>query len=248
MTTLRRTVDVVCILSAIGLLGGLGAWQLEKTQVHTDEQQLAGAIQDFDRVLKLRAATKDVELNGRGWPVTIDPAWFQGDPPRNPLVTSERPWVEVAPPEDADLSHPHVRVALDERYASFWYNPYQGIVRARVPLRINDALSLQLYNDVNGSSLASLYETRQPPRLPPEQPPAQAPTAEKPPVEGEMPPTGEAPIPEFQPENMDPTKPAPGHTAPPAPQPGSVPPPAPSPVAPKAPQIKALPRPGGTGK
>jgi hypothetical protein len=243
MTTLRRTVDVVCILSAIGLLGGLGAWQLEKSQEKTDEQQLTDAVQDFDRVLKLRAATKDVELNGRGWPVTIDPAWFQGEPPRNPLVTPERPWVEVAPPEDADLTHPHVRVALDERYASFWYNPYQGIVRARVPLRINDALSLDLYNQVNGSSLSSIYETRQPPRPPAELPP-----------EEPAPETDETPAPEFSPDEMDPTKPVPREPAPAGPPPPTqqappaAPPPAPSPVSPTPPVVKPLPRPDGTGK
>lgn len=242
MTTLRRTVDVVCILSAVGLLGGLGAWQLEQTQGKTDEQKLAVAVQDFDRVLKMRAATKDVELNGRGWPVTIDPSWFQDEAPRNPLVSPDRPWVEIAPPEDADLSHPHVRVTLDERFASFWYNPYQGIVRARVPLRINDELSLALYNQVNGTTLTSLYEIKAP---------TKAAAAPAPVTTGT-----EVPIvpPAFSEDEMDPTKPS---TPPPqvqtpdpspAPTPSSTPvhtqPPAATPVPPPAPKVAPLKRPG----
>lgn len=157
MITLRRTVDFMTVLAAAGLLGGLGAFHLEETRFQERVVELTGHVRSFEQMIKLRAATKDVELNGRGWPVTIDPAWFGGDAPRNSLLTADRPWVEVAPPEDAGLSDPRIRIALDERYASFWYNPYQGIVRARVPLKINDSQMLAIYNQVNGTSVPSIY-------------------------------------------------------------------------------------------
>lgn len=158
MLTLRRTVNVVTIVAAIGLVGGLGYYKVEEARHQAAIDALAGDVSRFEQMVKLRAATKDVELNGRGWPVTIDPAWFDGDPPRNRLLTGDRPWVEVAGPEDAHLRDPVVRVALDERFASFWYNPYQGIVRARVPLEINDKLTLELYNTVNGTALTTIYQ------------------------------------------------------------------------------------------
>lgn len=158
MLTLRRTVNVVTVVAAIGLVGGLGFYKVEEARRQAAVDDLAGDVSRFEQMVKLRAATKDVELNGRGWPVTIDPAWFDGDPPRNRLLTGDRPWVEVARPEDAHLRDPVVRVALDERFASFWYNPYQGIVRARVPLEINDKLTLDLYNTVNGTALTTIYQ------------------------------------------------------------------------------------------
>ncbi len=157
MITLRRSVDFMTILAAAGLVGGLGAIHLEETRFQEQVIQLAEDVREFEQMIKLRAATKDVELNGRGWPVTIDPGWFNGQPPRNTLLSPDRPWVDVATPEDAGLVDPRIRIALDEQYASFWYNPYQGIVRARVPLRISDSLTLETYNAVNGTSLASIY-------------------------------------------------------------------------------------------
>jgi hypothetical protein len=41
--------------------------------------------------------------------------------------------------------------------AAFWYNPYQGILRARVPVMISDEESLSVYNRINSSSLTSIF-------------------------------------------------------------------------------------------
>jgi hypothetical protein len=41
--------------------------------------------------------------------------------------------------------------------AAFWYNPYKGILRARVPYDISDERALDLYNRVNGTSVSSIY-------------------------------------------------------------------------------------------
>jgi hypothetical protein len=156
-TTLRRTVDVVTAMAAIGLIAGMVYSQYDRARALADEQRVADDLERFHQMIQLRAATKDVALNQRGWPITIDPAWFGDDPPRNVLVPPDRPWVEVAPPEDAELGDPELRVSLNSSLASFWYNPYQGIVRARVPLRINDAQTLDLYNRINGTAMASLF-------------------------------------------------------------------------------------------
>src|SRR5262249_12261162 len=65
--------------------------------------------------------------------------------------------VEVATPAEASLQDPAVRLTLDAHVASFWYNPYQGIVRARVPVLISDEKALDLYNTINGTHLATIY-------------------------------------------------------------------------------------------
>lgn len=155
--TLRRTVDVVSVLAAAGLI----AFISYASSDHLRERQTIGAVaanvDRFRQVLAYRAAANEAEVNQRGWPVTVDPQWFNGDPPRNLLVSPERPWVEVATPNEAQLMDPPVRMTLDPKLASFWYNPYQGIIRARVPVSINDAKALSLYNAVNGTHLESIY-------------------------------------------------------------------------------------------
>ena len=66
--------------------------------------------------------------------------------------------VEVAGEADAHLLHPRVRMTVDEEMAGFWYNPYQGIVRARVPVLVSDKDATELYNRLNNASLTSLLE------------------------------------------------------------------------------------------
>jgi len=89
--------------------------------------------------------------------VTIDPAWFQEAAPGNPLLDEDRPWVEVAGTSQADLLHPPVRMAVEKSIAAFWYNPYQGVVRARVPVMVSDDKATELYNRVNGTGMSSIF-------------------------------------------------------------------------------------------
>ncbi len=107
--------------------------------------------------IRLRAASQTTELNTRGWPVEIDPAWFDEEGvPRNAMLTDLHPWLEIVGPDEADRQHPTTCVAIHDSLASFWYNPYQGIIRARVPMYVSDARTLAMYNRVNESDIATL--------------------------------------------------------------------------------------------
>lgn len=204
--TLRRTVDFVTVAAAVGLLGGLGYYQFDRSRMHTHEAQVSEDVRRFEQMLQLRAATKDVELNGRGWPLTIDPGWFGEAPPRNLLLSPDRPWVEVAQPEEAGLRDPVDRVALDDKLASFWYNPYQGVVRARVPLRINDEQTLALYNRVNATALDSIYSKVRPEPIRAASQPADAPGESSPTVRTTVDATPPSPDDDMTSEALDPTK------------------------------------------
>lgn len=161
---LRRAVDLSTFLAAITLLAVLG-WHFSGQVRHDHEiTSVRDGLRRFEQTLSMRAAAKDTAITARGWPTTIDSAWFGGDPPRNTLVTPERPWVEIAPPTEAHLRNPNVRIAGDWSTAGFWYNPYLGILRARVPYDISDERARNLYNLVNGTSVDSIYgvETEMP--------------------------------------------------------------------------------------
>lgn len=154
---MRRVVDaigVVVVLAIAILVVIVEQDRRADTQKITDVCQ---SVRRFEREVRVRAATDDVVINGRGWPVTIDPAWFAEAIPQNPLLSRDRPWVEVAPPDQAHRLHPESPVAFDSSVASFWYNPYNGVIRARVPHTLSDKQALELYNRVNGSALASIF-------------------------------------------------------------------------------------------
>lgn len=154
---MRWVRDLALIMILAALAGGAVIYSRMERDQEQLVQQAAAEVRRLETEIKYRAATNAVELNARGWPVTIDPMWFDGRPPLNRLVSTDRPWLEVSGPEQAGLSHPTIRFALEPTQASFWYNPYQGIVRARVPVMVSDAKALDLYNRINACHITSLF-------------------------------------------------------------------------------------------
>ena len=114
-------------------------------------------LRRFQQQIALQSTIGKVERTERGYPISVDPEWFQGKLPTNPLLGPEHPWVEIASPEQKVLLHPQERVASNKGLAKFWYNPSQGVVRARVPVGMSDAASLELYNFVNDTILTDLF-------------------------------------------------------------------------------------------
>jgi len=155
---MRRFVDIVVLVGTLAMLGGILHYRAGREQVNAQVSAVAEDVRRLEVMIKYQAATGNVELTGRGWPATIDPSWFGEDPPSNSLLSPLRPWVEVVTPEQADLLHPEFRIATDSDQAMFWYNPYQGVVRARVPPVVNDRAALEMYNRVNRCEIDSLLD------------------------------------------------------------------------------------------
>jgi hypothetical protein len=173
---MRRAVDFVAAAITVVVCTGLGTYFYFQQQESQRLADVSAGLRRFEQVLAFRGASKEAETSERGWPLTVDPTWFASDAPRNFLVTPDRPWLEVATPEQADLLDPPVRIALSNTTAAFWYNPYKGIIRARVPIAISDQKALELYNAANGTSLDNIYCAEAAPA--PTADPAPAPTGE----------------------------------------------------------------------
>lgn len=154
---MRWMRDVVAAVGVISLVGGTLYLQRARRAEDALFQQAQTDVRRMELEIKYRAATKTSDLNARGWPVTIDPAWFQHNPPANALLDDDRPWVEVAGTAQAELMHPPVRMAVDRDLAAFWYNPYQGVIRARVPVMVSDDKATELYNRINGVGMPSIF-------------------------------------------------------------------------------------------
>lgn len=154
---MRWMRDMVAALGLVAVVGGAVYFQRARREEEAMFQKAQTDLRRMELEIKYRAATKTTELNGRGWPVTIDPAWFQGNAPSNPMLEDGRPWVEVAGTQQAEFMHPPIRMAVDKELAAFWYNPYQGVVRARVPVMVSDDKATELYNRINGVSVSSIF-------------------------------------------------------------------------------------------
>lgn len=192
------------MLAAIGFTAGLGSHLAAEYREHQKVKAVAADVARFKQTLSYQAALKQAELNSRGWPVTIDAEWFGSDPPRNRLVSPDRPWVEIATPGQAEMMDPPVRITIDNSVASFWYNPYQGVVRARVPLVLSDQRALELYNTINGTRLDTIYGKEMPVEPAPATPEIKAAEA---PAELFGPPRPEESVAGADDGSLDPTRP-----------------------------------------
>ncbi|MHC4208707.1 MAG: hypothetical protein ACYSWT_03225 [Planctomycetota bacterium] len=154
---MRLVIDSLVALMLTGILAGVvlhtrSEWRLE------DKIELARAeVERFQSQIMLQTAMEKVELSQRGYPARIDPAWFAGSLPLNPLLGPSHPWLEIAGDTQRDLHHPPNLIAFSGDVAQFWYSPHTGEVRGRVPAEVSDATALRLYNRINGSNLSDLH-------------------------------------------------------------------------------------------
>lgn len=114
------------------------------------------ALRAIEREVGLRAVLAGAAGDEIAYPSSIDPSWFGDQRPLNPLLEPDRPWIEVAPQIDRDLRHPRSPVASDRNAAMFWYNPANGVIRARVPEALSESYAIQLYNRLNRTRLREL--------------------------------------------------------------------------------------------
>jgi len=155
---MRTFVNLIVLATLIALIAGGVVRHREVAHRQAAVEAVRADVRRFQQVLHLKTVTGETPVNGRGWPTEIDPAWFGKNPPRNDLLSSNRPWLEIAPPIQASRTNPMVRVANNETIASFWYNPANGSIRARIPVTISDKKATELYNRINHESLRSIFD------------------------------------------------------------------------------------------
>jgi hypothetical protein len=154
---MRFFMDCMVALMLTAILAGI-MWYNRVDAQHTQARELARAeVRRFQQQISLQSALAQVQRSERGYPQAVEPDWFQGKLPSNPLLDSSHPWLEIAAPEDADLQHPMQRVAAHSGVAKFWYNPSTGVVRARVAAGGSDKSSVEMYNFVNDATLPDLF-------------------------------------------------------------------------------------------
>lgn len=153
---MRLLIDLLVALMLAGVLAGVMYFNRQRDEHESHIRRTQQAITQIQGQLKVQMALERVEVTDTGWPRTVDPDWFPLDPPRNMLLQDGRAWLEVAGPEDRLLRHPRSITADGRSLASFWYNPYSGVVRARVPAGTTDVETLALYNRVNRTELLTI--------------------------------------------------------------------------------------------
>ncbi len=157
---MRLVHDSLVALMLTAILGGVVYYNRANRETERTLELAHSEVRRLHSQIMLQGALETTELTQRGYPATVKPEWFHGNVPLNPLLPPGHPWLEVAPASQQKLRHPPKAVAARSSAAQYWYNPYTGDVRARVPVGISDAAALKQYNRINDSSLTSLFPVR----------------------------------------------------------------------------------------
>lgn len=155
---MRVLINGLMVLMVAGLLAGVAWYHQKEWSTRSELDFVRGEVALLRQQIMFQAAMGEVELSLQGYPLTVDPEWFSSNLPDNPLLGTSHPWVEIADNDKWQQLHPAEPIATHKRLAQFWYNPANGIVRARVPAGISDAASLQMYNHINECDLKVLFE------------------------------------------------------------------------------------------
>lgn len=154
---MRRIIDILFAIVVVSVLAGVALHYKHERQFKQDVSMTRAEVRRFQAQIMVQSALEKVPLSQRGYPLSIEPRWFGGNLPNNPLLGPAYPWVEIASADQHHMMHPSRRMAIDRKLAQFWYNPNSGVVRARVPDSVSDATALRLYNEINDTAVSRVY-------------------------------------------------------------------------------------------
>lgn len=154
---MRFVINGLIALMVVGIAAGVMYHRHEQQQWQGQIDQIRDDVRRFQRQVMLQTTLKHATANERGYPKTVEPSWFEDDLPRNTLLSQSHPWVEIAHEDERALTHPTIKLATQPEHSQFWYNPYNGHVRVRVPALTSDAAALELYNYLNDANLSRLF-------------------------------------------------------------------------------------------
>lgn len=164
----RLLVNSLMALLLIGVLASVLLYQRERQNNQRRHDTVHLALSRLrDKALLFGALDFDVhDPNGNAYPLEVSPTWFREEGlPMNVMVPGWQPWIDLAPAGDLSDQPPDPVITRSDQ-AGFWYNPNNGVFRARVVPQHSDRATLDLYNELNNTSLAAIVEANDEARQP----------------------------------------------------------------------------------
>ena len=152
-------IELLIIMAILGILAALVVPVMSNTSDVARIEALATNAAHIRGLIVQHAGKRDVPLSAGGYPLTIDAAWFRsGNMPAHSW-TGRAMVVQVV--NTAGVLYPAVKTfdPTTVGAVSVWYNTANGAFCALVPIQKTPAETLQVFNDANKVSAASLAAT-----------------------------------------------------------------------------------------
>lgn len=150
---MRLLVDTLIVCMLLGTLAGILIYQRSQRSELLRIEAVQQAMRAIESESLYRAALGEAEATPRGYARHLRRNWFEHQP-QNLFLDADAhngPWVEhINMDSERELANPRHIVASTE-HPPFWYNPYRGVVRARVPMQMSQRSTVDLYNAINGT-------------------------------------------------------------------------------------------------
>lgn len=141
-------IELIIVISVLGILAAIVIPRFANSKEQAAEAALATTVHGVSTKLT------DVYANTGDWPATIEASWFLGGEPNHAQNTFGVPMIQIVTTDG--LKHPADRVLKAGVGGAFWYNPNEGVFRARVADQGSAAATLAMYNKVNNADETSL--------------------------------------------------------------------------------------------
>jgi len=149
---MRLFIDTLLALTLIVVLGGIVWYQRQQQSWLENVTAVQDAMRAIESTALYHGALGEIETTDLGYARQIDPSWFDARPINRFFTDEARPWIDLVDQSDRGRFDPE-QIISEGSLAAFWYNPWRGLIRARVPAQLSQRDTLELYNLVNGTSL-----------------------------------------------------------------------------------------------
>jgi len=147
-------VELLIVVVLLGILATIALPSATRDRSEAVKSALKANVQGVGMLLEYRRQ----QTSDGSFPPAIDGSWFSsGSLPGHPDQMAGVPLAETV--NSAGVTHPANKLITPGSTGAYWYNTKTGAFRARVKALDSNAETLEYYNQVNGSSAATLAAT-----------------------------------------------------------------------------------------
>jgi prepilin-type N-terminal cleavage/methylation domain-containing protein len=155
-------VEVLIVVVILGILAAIVMPRFSRSDDLTRTRVMAAGVRHIRELVIYHAAARDTTLSASGYPTGLDPDWFRnGTLPEH--AWTGLPIIADVVSDGEDDVYPGTKTFNPATAGAdnAWYNDTNGAFCVLVPPQVNDAATLQSFNDANLAQCTTLAQTTQ---------------------------------------------------------------------------------------